>query len=244
MRYAWDLTYEYLRSMKSLKLIFAKIILHYMRIWDFISANRVDFFIANSRHVARRIKKLYGRDSVVIYPPVDVGNFEVCKEKDDFYVTVSRLVSYKKVDLIVEAFSKTDKKLLVIGDGPERKNIEKIAGDNVKILSYQPFEKLRFYLKKAKAFVFAANEDFGISLVEAQACGTPVIAFGKGGAKEIVIEGKTGLFFYKQDPDDIIEAVEKFEKMRFDPFELRKNAERFSKERFKREFLDYVKSIT
>ena len=243
MRYAWDLRQEYLKGMNPVKSFFTNLLLHYIRMWDFISSTRVDYFIANSRHVARRIKKIYRRDSTVIYPPVDIDKFELYKEKEDFYITISRLVPYKRIDLIVKAFSKINKKLIIIGDGPDKGKIKRLATDNIKILGYQPFSKLRYYLQRAKAFVFAANEDFGISLIEAQACGTPVIAFGKGGAKEAVIEGETGLFFYKQEPEAIIEVIKEFERIKFDPLKLRKNAEKFSKKRFKEEFSCYIKNI-
>ena len=243
IRYAWDLYHQYLKSLSFPKRIIAKLILHYIRIWDFTTINRVDYFIANSKYVAKRIKKIYGREATVIYPPVDVDKFEAYTKKEDFYLTVSRMVPYKKIDLIVETFSKMrDKKLVVIGDGPDFEKIKKKAGRNVELLGYQPFEILKEYMKRAKAFIFAAEEDFGIVLVEAQACGTPVIAYGKGGAVEIVIEGKTGLFFKEQNVESLIEAIKVFEKQedKFDPTEIRQNAQRFSKNRFRREFKAFV----
>jgi len=248
IRYAWDLYHRYLDEAglsKGVKGIVAKLILHYIRLWDFTTANRVDYFIANSKYVARRIKRIYGRESVVIYPPVDIDKFEICTQKENFYLTASRMVPYKKIDLIVEAFSKMpDKKLIVIGDGPDFEKIKKKAGKNVELLGYQPFKVLKDYMQRAKAFIFAAEEDFGIVPVEAQACGTPVIAFGKGGATETVIEGKTGVFFREQTMDSLIEAIRDFEKMedKFDSFEIRKNAEKFSKERFKKEFKEFVEN--
>jgi len=246
MRYAWDLYYSYLREAgltKGLKGWMAKLVLHYIRMWDLASTNRVDYFIANSKYVAKRIKKIYGRESVVIYPPVEVNKFEVSPKKEDFYLTVSRMVPYKRIDLIVEAFSKMpDRKLIVIGDGPDFEKVKKKAGRNVELLGYQPFEVLKSYMQKARAFVFAAEEDFGIVPVEAQSCGTPVIAYRRGGVTETVIEGKTGVFFEEQTIESLIIAIKRFERMEdsFDPFEIRKNAERFNKDRFKREFKDFV----
>jgi glycosyltransferase involved in cell wall biosynthesis len=246
MRYAWDLYHPYLKETKlnkGLKGYIVKLTLHYIRLWDSISANRVDYFIANSRHVAERIKKIYKCDSTVIYPPVDVNKFELNFKKEDFYLTVSRLVPYKKIDLIVEAFSQMpDKKLVVIGDGPDFKRIKAKARKNVELLGYQPFEIIKDYMQKARAFIFAAEEDFGITPVEAQACGTPVVAFGKGGTLETVIEGKTGIFFKEQTVESLVEAVNYFEKIedKFDCSIIRQNAERFSKKRFKKEFKEFV----
>ncbi|ADY73996.1 glycosyl transferase group 1 [Desulfurobacterium thermolithotrophum DSM 11699] len=246
VRYAWDLYHEYLKKSglsKGIKAVIAKLILHYIRIWDATTSNRVDYFIANSRYIAKRIKKTYGRESTVIYPPVNVDKFEVYTQKEDFYLTASRMVPYKKIDLIVEAFSKMpDKKLVVIGDGPDFEKIKKKAGKNVELLGYQPFEVLKDYMQRAKAFIFAAEEDFGIVPVEAQACGTPVIAYGKGGVTETVINGKTGIFFRTQTVESLIEAIKNFERREdiFDPLEIRKNSEKFSKERFKKEFKEFV----
>ncbi|MHA1230900.1 MAG: glycosyltransferase family 4 protein [Candidatus Helarchaeota archaeon] len=246
VRYAWDLYHQYLDGaglLKGIKGFVAKLILHYIRIWDFATASRVNYFVANSKYIARRIKKIYGRDSEVIYPPVDVDKFEVCTRKEDFYLTVSRMVPYKKIDLIVETFARLpDKRLIVIGDGPDFEKIKRKAGKNVELLGYQPFGVLKNCMQRAKAFIFSAEEDFGIVPVEAQACGTPVIAYGKGGATETVIEEETGLFFKEQSVGSLIEAIRKFETMedKFDCGIIRKNAERFSRERFKKEFKEFV----
>jgi glycosyltransferase involved in cell wall biosynthesis len=240
MRYAWDLQHEYLKESgleRGVKSWIARALLHYLRLWDSRTANGVDVFIANSRYIARRILKVYRREAEVIYPPVDVEAFTLRQDKEDFYLTASRMVPYKRIDLIVEAFSQMpDKRLVVIGDGPEMPKVRAKAGPNVTLLGYQPFEVLRDYMQRAKAFVFAAEEDFGIVPVEAQACGTPVIAFGKGGATETVVAGETGVFFQDQNVPSLIRAVEEFERLRFDPLRVRKNAERFSSERFRREF--------
>lgn len=246
MRYAWDLQHQYLRHAgleRGLRSVLARWMLHKLRIWDVRTAHGVDEFVANSRFIARRIKKVYGRDARVIYPPVDVDRFALRSDKSDYYVTVGSLVPYKKVDLLVRAFGELKgHRLVVIGDGPERRTVEACAGKNVEILGFQPDEVVREYVGNARAFVFAAEEDFGIAPVEAQACGTPVIAFGKGGALETVVDGETGLFFGEQTVESIVNAVRRFDDVRdqFDPETIRRNAERFSEERFRREFAAFV----
>lgn len=190
VRYAWDLQHQYLRESgltHGLKSKIARAILHYIRIWDTRTSNGVDYFISNSRFIAKRIWKCYRREATVVYPPVNIDIFQYCEEKEDYYVTASRMVPYKKMDLIVEAFTQMpDKKLVVIGDGPDFEKIKKKAGTNVTLLGFAPDNVMRDYMQHAKAFVFAAEEDFGITPVEAQACGTPVIAYGKGGSLETV----------------------------------------------------------
>lgn len=250
IRYAWDLQHQYLKESglnKGLKGWIVKAILHYMRLWDYRTANNVDYFIANSNFIAKRIWKCYRRKSKVIYPPVDVESFELCEQKEDFYLTASRMVPYKKMDLIVEAFSKMpDKKLIVIGDGPDFNKIKAKVGKNIKLLGYQPFEVLKEHMQKAQAFIFAAEEDFGITPVEAQACGTPVIAYDRGGALETVIgadnEIATGVFFEEQTVESICKAVARFEevKEKIEPQVCRANAERFGIERFLREIKEVI----
>ncbi len=244
MRYAWDLYHQYIKESglnKGLKGWYAKKVLYKMRMWDVLSTNRVDFIVANSKHIAKRIKKVYNRDSTVIYPPVDINSFSLESNKDDYYITASRMVPYKKMDIIVEAFSQLkDKKLIVIGDGPDMAKIKAKATPNIEILGHVSFQELVKYMQKAKAFIFAAEEDFGIVPVEAQACGTPVIGYGKGGTLETVNENDSGLFFYKQTPNAILSAVSEFEKREFDPVNVRKNSFKFSKERFENEFKNYV----
>jgi glycosyltransferase involved in cell wall biosynthesis len=250
IRYAWDLQHQYLREAgldSGLKSILARWMLHKLRIWDVRTSNGVDAFIANSKFISRRIKKVYGRDSVVIYPPVDVDSFALSARKQDYYLTASRLVPYKRIPLIVQAFSSMpDRKLIVIGDGPERANVAEAAkgAANIEILGHQPFENMRDLMSRARAFVFAAEEDFGIVPVEAQACGTPVIAFGKGGSLETVVDGVTGVFYNEQSVGSIYEAIRRFEAIesRLDHYAIRKNSERFSVDRFRREFSDFVES--
>ncbi|CAI2785671.1 GDP-mannose-dependent alpha-(1-6)-phosphatidylinositol monomannoside mannosyltransferase [Serratia grimesii] len=250
IRYAWDLQHQYLKEAgldKGMKGHLARWVLHKIRMWDYRTANGVDHFIANSKFIARRIKKVYGRDSDIIYPPVDVERFTYQENKEDFYFTASRMVPYKRIDLIVEAFGHMpDKKLIVIGAGSEMAKIKSKAKDNVEILGYQSNEVMLECMQKAKAFVFAAEEDFGITPVEAQACGTPVIAFGKGGSLETVRpygETKaTGLFFEKQTVTSIVEAIERFEDVcdSILPQDCRDNALRFSVSRFQHEMEIYV----
>ena len=242
IRYGWDLYFQYLREgrlERGPRSLLARLILHYMRLFDAASADRVDVFVANSRNVARRIWKTYRRRAYVVYPPVDTEGFTLHEQKEGFYLTMSRLVPYKRIDLIVEAFAAMpDKELVVIGDGPEYQRIEKKAGPNVHLLGYQPQEAVQHYMQRARAFVFAAEEDFGITPVEAQACGTPVIAYGRGGALETVVPDETGLFFSEQTAACLTDAVRRFERVghQFDPHTIRANAEQFSPERFRRAF--------
>ena len=245
IRYAWDLYHQYLRESgldSGLKGVLAKYFLHKIRLWDAVTANRVDHYVANSRYIARRIEKIYGKPSDVIYPPVDVDKFTLREAKEEFYLTASRMVPYKKVDLIVEAFSQTDKKLLVIGDGPDMAKIKSKTGKNVELLGFADDETMRDLMGRAKAFVFAAEEDFGITPVEAQACGTPVICFGRGGARETVIDGESGLYFMEQNVKELLDAVAKFEQNRdkFKPVKIRENSLRFSRARFEAEIKSYV----
>lgn len=250
MRYAWDMYHSYLRDSKfnkGLRGLIAGQIFKKIRIWDLSTANRPDYYIANSYYVAKKIKKIYGKDSLVIYPPVDISLFSLRDKKEDFYITAGRLVPYKKVDLIVEAFSRLkDRKLIVIGKGSEIRKLKSIATKNIDFIGHVDEKTLANYLGRAKAFIFAAEEDFGILPVEAQGCGTPVIAFRGGGVTETVIDGKTGIFFEEQSAQAIIDAVKKFEEIeeRFSPAEIRKNSERFSTERFREEIISFIQSIS
>lgn len=253
IRYAWDLQHQYLKESgldkRSIGWL-ARCFLHKIRLWDVRTQYGVDEFLANSRFIARRIHRVYGRDAAVVYPPVDVGAFSLREAKEGFYLTASRMVPYKRMDLIVEAFAAMpDKQLVVIGDGPDFEKIRAKATPNVRLMGYQPFSVLREQMQRAKAFVFAAEEDFGITPVEAQACGTPVIAFGKGGALETVrglgaASGPTGVFFETQSVDSIVQAVERFESSQalFDPVTIRKHAEQFSVQCFRDHYTRFVEA--
>ncbi len=250
MRYAWDLQHQYLRETgldKGIRGWPAKWLLHKMRLWDARTANGVDYFIANSNFIAKRIWKVYRREASVIYPPVDTTRFALHEQKEDFYLTASRLVPYKKIDLIVEAFNKIpDKKLVVVGDGPDYKKIRIKAGQNISLPGYQGQDHLKQFMQRAKAFIFAAEEDFGITPLEAQACGTPVIAYAKGGALETIRglddENPTGVFFKEQNAAAIVNAIEEFEQGRspISAERCRENALRFGQERFRHEIKTFM----
>jgi glycosyltransferase involved in cell wall biosynthesis len=251
MRYAWDLTFDYLRSSsmgQGFPGLITRYLLHRLRQWDVLSANRVDYFIANSQHTARRIWRCYRRQAAVIYPPVNIERFPLLAQKEDFYLTVSRLVSYKQVSLIVQAFNQLGYPLVVIGDGPELEAIRKLAQSNVQILGYCDDTVVEQYMTRAKAFVYAACEDFGIALVEAQACGTPVIAYGAGGALETIQDIRqypdsgTGLFFQTQSIAALVEAVKSFEALKgaFSPERSRLNAALFAPKMFSDRYLTFL----
>ena len=230
IRYAWDLYDEYTTNLKQPKKYLVQKTLKYIRDWDIKTLDRVDFFIANSNFVKKRIKRIYKKDATVIYPPVNIDKFKLYEKKEDFYLTASRLVPYKKTKLIVEAFNNMpEKSLVVIGAGEELKAIKSIAKSNIKVLGYQKDKVLIDFMQRAKAFVYAAVEDFGIIPIEAMACGTPVIALNKGGTAETVIEGVNGVFFENQGINDIINAINYFEKSNFDYKEIRKSVLKYTK---------------
>lgn len=244
MRYAWELRDDYIKGMGKLKRRLVKILLHYMRIWDLASANRVDYFIANSTEVQKRIKKHYKRDSVVINPPVRCDLFNISETDGDYYFVISRLVGYKRFDLAVQACSELGKKLVVIGDGPEKEKLEKVANENVTFLGRQPDEVVKKYMSECKALLFPGEEDFGIVPVEAQACGRPVIAYGKGGVLDTVINGKTGVYFKEQTVESLKEAIIKFEKMKFNKNEIRKHALEFDEKVFQNKIKEYIEEVS
>lgn len=244
IRYAWDLEEEYLSHVGLFKRILAKLFLPYIRKWDLKTANRPDFYITNSHFVAERIKRIYNRDSKVIYPPIDTTSFSYHESKSDYYFTSSRMVPYKRIDLIVKAFQKLpDLKLIVSGDGPEYEYLKSIATPNVSFIGFVDKNTLIEHTQKAKAFILAAEEDFGITSIEAQSCGTPVIAFKKGGYLETVIPNKTGLFFEEQTPESLANTIELFEtkKPTFTKENFLENVEKFSINRFREEFKSFIK---
>jgi glycosyltransferase involved in cell wall biosynthesis len=258
VRYAWDLYSQYIKESKldrGIKGFFARYFLFKLRQWDYSTANRPNHYIAISEYVAKRIKKIYNKDAIVIYPPVDTHSFTLTEETKDYYITCSRMVPYKKIDLIVETFSKSGKKLIVVGDGPDFKKIKKLAKPNIELKGYVEKDEMQKLIKQARAFIFAAEEDFGIAPIEAQACGIPVIAYGKGGALETIngvfpsknkiSNESTGVFFKKQSVSSLIEAIDYFEinETLFDKKAIRKNTERFSIERFEKEFKETVETL-
>lgn len=249
MRYAWDLQHQYLKEAsleRGMGGLLARWLLHRARFWDLRTANGVDHFISNSHYIARRIWKVYRRRATVIHPPVDTERFTLCERKEDFYLTASRMVPYKKVPAIVEAFKGLPHRLVVVGEGTEMSRVKAVAGPNVEILGFQPNDVLCDLMRRAKGFVFAAEEDFGITPVEAQACGTPVIAFGRGGVVESIRgpdhHAPTGLFFPEQTPQSIAEAVLAFERSqeRFAPRACSENAAMFSVRAFRARYLSFV----
>lgn len=248
-RYAWDLQAQYLKESNldsGIKSAIARYILHKFRIWDVRTANSIDAFVANSSFIKKRILKCYRRDAIIIYPPVELDRFELRESKEDYYLAASRMVPYKRIDLIVEAFTKMpNRNLKVIGSGPELDKVKSIAKgfSNIDIMGYQADSVLTETMQKAKAFVFAAEEGFGILPVEAQACGTPVLAYGKGGCLETVKSQVSGLHFDSQSSESIVEAVDKFETMEFDPVLVRENAMQFSSQQFDESIMVLVNEL-
>lgn len=252
VRYAWDLQAQYLREHKvtgGLRSFLVRSVLLYIRLWDAAMSPLVDEYVSISRFVGARVRKFYGRDSVVIYPPVAVDDFDLHTEKSDYYLAASRHVPYKRMDLIASAFrAMPDKKLVIAGDGPDFERVKAIAhgAPNIQVVGHQPFAVLRQHMQRARAFVFAAKEDFGIVVLEAQACGTPVIALGQGAALETVrTDGPdaTGVFFAVQDVDALCDAVRRFETMSIDPMACRRNAMRFSAEDFREQFASFAGGV-
>lgn len=245
MRYAWDMQNQYLQQTgngRGIKSAFLRWQLHRLRLWDFASAQRVDHFIAISHYIQRRIACFYRREAKVIYPPVDTDRYRHDRRRDNFYLAASRLVPYKRMDLILDAFAQMpDKQLIVIGDGPERHKLEAKAVDNITLLGYQEDAVLIDHLERARAFVFMAEEDFGILPVEAQAAGAPVIGYGVGGLAETVIDGETGVHVPRQEAEALCQAVEAFERRQaevleaYPPIACRENARRFDRQVFESE---------
>jgi len=243
MRFAWGLEETYLEKygyQSGLKRLLARFMINRLRKWDLRMAQEVDHFIANSKFVADRIEHAYGRKSTVIYPPVDTERFELHEEKKDYYFTAARFVDYKNLDLIIRAFNRLpNQRLLIAGRGPMEKYLRRLAGPNIEFLGWLTEEQLVFYMQRAKAFVNASIEDFGIAGLEAQSCGTPVIALGKGGYTETVIQNETGLFFHREHPEALADAILRMERMEFDPYKLRRHAKKFDREVFRESFLNF-----
>lgn len=240
-RVAWDLANEYVNMVPRPMRFFAKAYIHQLRIWDFAAAQRVDHFIANSNFVARRIHQLYRREATVIPEPVDTGSFVPMNvSREGYYLVVGRLVRYKRFDLAVEACKRLDRPLCVIGDGPERRALETLAGAETQFLGVQSHAVIREHLARTRALLFPGVEDFGIAPVEALAMGCPVIAYGAGGTLDTLQDGVTGVFFREQTVEGLIEAISEADTLKFDAQLLRESALRFSVENFKKRLFDFI----
>jgi glycosyltransferase involved in cell wall biosynthesis len=237
-RYLWDLYHEYTRDLRFRSLVAP--VAHWMRMWDRLSSDRVDRFIGISHEVTGRIRRHYGRDSEVIYPPVDVDRFTPSAHQDDFYLVVSRLVRYKRIDLAIGAANRLNRRLLIVGDGPDRRRLESMAGRSVEFLGKLEDPEVADLYARCRAFLFPGHEDFGIAPVEAQAAGRPVIAFGAGGATETVVDGVTGVLFEEQTVDELASAMLAFEEMSFSPVVCRQNAERFDTRVFRSRMAEVI----
>lgn len=250
MRYAWDLYYDYLKNSGRLTKFFMKRWIPDIRKWDYISSQRIDTLVANSSYIARRIKKFWNRDAAVVYPPVDTDRLSVSDEAaGDYFVVFSRFVPYKRIDLAISACARLNKKLIVIGSGSQEKELKLLAAScknaDIKFTGRISDSEVKAYLQKCRALIFCAEEDFGIIPVEAQACGRPIIAFGKGGALETVVNEKTGVFFEEQSVESLVKAIEKFEKLdkenTFNPKKIREHAEKFSAENFRKNLSEQIR---
>lgn len=241
-RYAWDDSHKYIKefAMPKLAKIFVPLFMNYIRLWDREAACRVDKFICNSKFVAKRIKKYYNREAKVIYPPVDTKKFIPGKRISNYFLMVGRLLAYKRFDIAVEAFNKLKLPLKIIGDGPERKKLEKLAEKNIEFLGEVYRKELSRHYQSCQALIFPQEEDFGLVPVEAMACGRPVIAYQGGGALESIKEGETGIFFNEQSPEALVKAVKSFRADKFNRQKLRTHALKFDKEIFKKKIKEFV----
>ncbi|MDG9857161.1 glycosyltransferase [Pseudomonas nitroreducens] len=242
MRYVWDMYHDYLSGAGRLVRILFPLIAHWLRVWDRLSADRVDHFIANSSFVASRIKKFYRRESDVIYPPVNVADFNPAQERGNFYLCLGQLVSYKRADLAVEAFNKLGLPLIVVGEGELFEQLKRTAGTNITLMGRQPFSVIQDLLQRCRGLIFPGLEDFGIVPVEAMAAGAPVIAYGKGGAMDTVAHGKTGILFHEQSVGALMEAVGRLEsgEFVFSPADMHQHARRFEKSVFQQRIQEFI----
>lgn len=244
MRFVWDLYHHYLKESKNPLYVKAlPFVLHKLRLWDQVSSHRVDHFISNSHNVSRRIWKYYRRDSHVVHPPVSLNYVEIPTTIEDYFLIVSRLIPYKRIDLVIETFNQLKLPLIIIGDGYDKKRLQSLAGPTIKMLGYQSDQVIHEYYSKCKAFILAGEEDFGITPLEAQAHGKPVIAFGKGGALETVVDGVTGLYFKEQTIESLKESLSHFEHIVFDGRAIHNHAIGFNEGRFKRDIMAYINKV-
>ena len=244
MRYGWEFSYEYAGKMAGKGGIKSKLLNYFLtcvRLWDNASSDRVDYFIANSENVAKRIWKHYRRESVVIHPPVRCNLFNISDIDEDYFLIVSRLQEYKRIDIAIEAFNELGLPLVIIGDGPDREKLEAMANENIKFLGRESDEVIKEHYARCRAFLFTGEEDFGITPLEAMASGRPVIAYRKGGALETIIENETGVFFDKQNAEELIKGILRFEKMEFDKNFIRRHAEKFDESIFKEKINEFIK---
>lgn len=242
MRYAWHTWHNYIDQYNLPNFIkkIGKRKIHNIRLWDRLSAERVDHFIANSHTVQKRIKKYYQKDSTVITPSIDLSQFTPTKNKEEFYLVVSRLTASKKIDLVVDTFNKSGQQLKIIGSGVDRSRLQNKAKSNIQFLGYLPDQQVREQYSKAKALIFPQEEDFGITPLEAMASGTPVIAYKKGGALETVKENLTGIFFPKQTSQSLLQAIEKFQKHQFTQTQILQHAQKFDHKHFNTKILTFI----
>jgi len=241
-RFAWDDSHKYIKEfvMPKLAKIFVPLFMNYIRLWDREASWRVDKFICNSNFVAQRIKKYYKRQAKIIYPPVDTKKFTLGNKISNYFLMVGRLLAYKHFDIGIKAFNKLELPLKIVGNGPERKNLGKIAKKNIEFLGELRGEELKKYYQRCQALVFPQEEDFGLVALEAMACGRPVIAYQGGGALESIKQDKTGIFFDQQTPESLIRAINKFRADKFNPQKIRKHVLKFDKEIFKKKIKDFV----
>lgn len=238
MRYAWDHAPKYLEEnrISGWRKILYALLMKNLREWDQVAAQRPDKYLANSQTVALRLKKYYKVDASVVFPPVDVHKFKVTEENSDYFLIVSTLTPYKRIDLAVQLFNKIGRRLVVIGDGPHREYLEAIAADNIDFLGFKEDEEVREYMQNCRALLFPGEDDFGIVPVEAMACGKPVLAYGKGGALETIVPGQTGEFFYEPTVESMEDALARlmYNEKKYKPLSIRRHANLFGREEFEK----------
>lgn len=240
IRYAWDMNHDYFGDRRGISRLIISWSLTHLRQWDVTASHRVDKFVSISKHVSNRIRKFYRRDSTVIYPPVNIDNYHTIEKYENFYLIVSALSPYKRIDIAVNAFNLLKLPLVIIGEGPQYKQLQSHAGDNISFIGWQPDNVVSDYFARCKAFIFCGEEDFGITVLEANAAGRPVIAYRAGGALETIIEGETGVFFDDPTPASLAEAIENFNPLDYHSEKIRKHAMQFNRTQFKKQISDYI----